>query len=412
MIRIAHTIVLATLLIGAATAPLAARDAFVNLERPCESNIELPALDGKWPVGTVTYFWIDETRAELLSPDENDFRQIVGQVFYPAASTRGRAPASYVPELDSMRASLLTDRREMPRTIANDLEHYGCVRTRAYRDAALVEGTDRLPLMLLSPGGNMSRHWHTALAESLASHGYVVVVLSHAFSGMDVFPSGGLLMSDARWQQNGTDDALADMLAKDAIAALDQMSKLAAHDPLGRFEGRLDLTRVALAGHSRGGKTVSRGCAMDSRFGACIIYDNIGPERERATGLDQPQMTIRGVWPGERAEALEEYLSRNRTMAYEVILRDATHFSFSDLPIVDPDHYPSAGDPRRLFIPIQEATLEFLGKVFNHSPAPLLDDPATTVDGLSVRRLDSGSGSLQGPESPEPTEPYAAREGD
>ncbi|QIP85507.1 hypothetical protein GLX30_17340 [Streptomyces sp. Tu 2975] len=69
------------------------------------------------------------------------------------------------------------------------------VRTHACVDARPASG--RFPLVLLSPGFSMPRSTLTALANDLASRGYVVAAVDHAHDlGCDSSCKGGALDDD------------------------------------------------------------------------------------------------------------------------------------------------------------------------------------------------------------------------
>jgi len=250
----------------------------------------------------------------------------------------------------------MTDQRDLPHQIADQIAVRGCVSTHAFSNAPVATTSTGFPLVLLSPGGNVSRHSHTALAEDLASHGWVVAVMSHLHSGWDVFPEGGFVMSSPYWQGPDSaseaelarlDDELASMLAADAVFTLDRLSVLSAADPSGRLTGRIDATRVAVVGHSRGGSTVGRACHVDARFGACVILDNIGPEPETEVGLSQPQLTIRRPWPEDRVGQLDAFLGRNKSEAIDAVIAGTVHMSFTDLPLISPERYDASTEPGR-----------------------------------------------------------------
>jgi pimeloyl-ACP methyl ester carboxylesterase len=59
---------------------------------------------------------------------------------------------------------------------------------------------------------------------------------------------------------------------------LDELTRLATA-PDSAFAGRLDLARIALAGHSLGGLTAIRGIQHDVRFRAGISLDGLVPDR-------------------------------------------------------------------------------------------------------------------------------------
>lgn len=158
------------------------------------------------------------------------------------------------------------------------------------------------------------------------------------------------------------------MLAADAIFTLDRLIELTRRDPHGRFTGRLDTTRVAIIGHSRGGSTVGRACSADERFDACVIFDNIGPEPESETGLRKPQLTIRQPWPEDRAGRLLDFLGRNTTVAFDAVIDGTTHMSFTDLPLIDPAGHDADISPERAHAIVSALTLGFLERYALEGP--------------------------------------------
>src|SRR3546814_9145090 len=55
---------------------------------------------------------------------------------------------------------------------------------------------------------------------------------------------------------------------------------------------RIDGGRIAILGHSRGGRTVSRAASTDPRIKAAVVYDALPPPRERASGFAQPLLLL------------------------------------------------------------------------------------------------------------------------
>lgn len=361
-------------------APLLAPAALIQsspVDPVCAEVTALPEPSGPSQIGTITYRWADTSRVETATPNPDDLRQVTAQLFYPAVRQSDGPPVAYMPDLATIRDGFRADRREFPQQLAEHFAVYGCVLPHALPGVPVDGLRSEYPVVVFSPGGNMSRHWHTALAEELASHGYIVAVLSHAHSGLDVFAAGGFLMSSPYWDARDESEAvqatraqeLSDVLAADARFALDRLTALDADDPDGLLTGRLDLDRIALAGHSRGGKTVVRGCLQDDRFGACVVFDNLAPEPERSEGLHQPLLVMRRAWGSESVEALHGFLQASE-LAYDVVLRDAGHMSFSDLPLVDSTRGTDI-DPDEAHRTVSDVALSFLASVFEGQPSPL-----------------------------------------
>ncbi len=343
--------------------PLGGGLEFANYAHECEEVIPLPEPTGHHQVGTVTYHWVDRSRPEELSADTHDDRQVIATLFYPALRVPDGPPVPYIPELDLLRAGFATDRREVPREIAADLAVRDCVLTHSFADRPVANLEPRYPVVLISPGGNVSRHSHTAIAQELASQGWIVAVMSHAYSGWDVFPEGGHVMS-----ADLSDEEQTSMLAADALFTLDRLTELTRRDPHGLFTDRLDTAHVGIIGHSRGGSTVGRACSSDDRFDACVVFDNIGPDPETGTGLRQPQLTIRQPWPEERAGRLSDFLGHNGTVAFDAVVHGTIHMSFTDLPLIDPERYESRIAPERAHDIVSALTLAFLERYVLEEP--------------------------------------------
>lgn len=304
---------------------------------PTNPNFTLPAFNGPHSVGVRSFAWMDEARVETASPNEADYREVVVQVWYPAAVKDTDRSALYTPELEEMlSASANLPAGEQKFVKAHEV--LGNAATNSAPGAKILESVQPWPVILFSPGGNVSRHWQTALAERIASQGFVFVSMSHPYSTMDVAPESGFSMSidwglDQEDDQAATaaDNRLAQVLAGDAAFVLHQLRKLVEND--GPFDGALELSHVGIAGHSRGGTTVGRACASNPDIVACAVIDNIGPDRERETGVKPPFLTLRASWAEERIAILHDYLNRTGSVAYDVELASSNHFTCTDLPL-------------------------------------------------------------------------------
>ena len=308
---------------------------------PATPDFELPAPNGPHSVGVRSFAWLDEARPETATPDDGDHREVTVQIWYPATVGEKDRRALYTPELDAM----LSAAADLPAADGDFVRRHailGNTSTNGVPGAKIAASAEPWPVILFSPGGNVSRHWQTALAERIASQGFVFVSLSHPYSTMDVAPMSGFSMSiDWGLDQEdeeaalAADNRLADVLAGDAAFVLERLRELAEQEQA--LAGMLALDRVGIAGHSRGGTTVGRACASNPDFAACAVLDNIGPDREQETGVPPPFMTLRSPWPAERIAALHAYLGRTGSVAHDVELTDSNHFTCTDLPLFVPD---------------------------------------------------------------------------
>jgi hypothetical protein len=143
----------------------------------------LPEPTGPCPVGTTSLYLSDGSRPDPWAAGVSA-RELMVSLWYPATSSDGRR-ASYMTPAES---GLLLASRGLSGVPQDALS---TVRTGAVSDATPAGRQRSLPLVVLSPGFTMPRSALTALAEDLASHGYVVAGVDHTYeSDATAFPDG------------------------------------------------------------------------------------------------------------------------------------------------------------------------------------------------------------------------------
>jgi dienelactone hydrolase len=215
-------------------------------------------------------------------------------------------------------------------------------------------------VLVFSPGGGTFRADYTALYEDLASHGYVVVAVSHPGITLMSLTDGRIGREWSGWRpppelsMSLERDSLrksAEFFARtrDAYSAgdirfvLDQLRALDLGAADGRFTGRLDFARVGAFGHSTGGAVVVAAALTEPRIRAVIVYDVILPRLLLGEELDVPLMLFgtddTRYPPGWHALQTETF-THLRPRGYEVTLRGGGHNSFSDRALLTPSRYP------------------------------------------------------------------------
>jgi dienelactone hydrolase len=322
------------------------------------------------PLGTVTLNLVDEARFEpLLGPAVR--RPVAAQLIYPAAAPA--RPGPRIPERAGWFAAASHWPDKEPYILA---ELYGSLPAAGAENARPADG--RYPLLLFSPGGYQSRHAYEALGRRLAEAGYVVALLSHAFGGLDMFPGHGLVgrhpgrpERTAGQSQHAHLAEMTDCLAADARFVLDSLLMGPAW-----LAAIIDPTRIAVLGHSRGGRTVSRAASTDPRIQAALIYDALPPEPERLTGFSQPLLLMRVAdpehdhhwreglsrWPSDRTAAIGPLLAASRDAAYDLAISGIGHMNFSDRAGIEPNRFVSRISAERATRIIVSLTLAFLDR--------------------------------------------------
>ena len=305
----------------------------------------LPAPTGPFPVGRATYLWTDDVHTDAMAPQPNTKRELVAWVWYPAAAATPSKPVDdYMPA--PWRTAL---EREIgvPLTqfLTRDLAR---VHGHSIPDADLSPEQHSYPVVFMRAGLSALTLDYSTLAEDLASHGYVVVGFDAPYrTFVTVLPNGTVI---TRTPQNNADafsgieqENLAGRLVQawtaDMTFALDQLERLNASDPSGRFVGRLDMQRVGVFGHSLGGATALQFCHDDSRCKAGIDVDGAPWGSVVRDGVTQPIMFLFSDHSTDAADPQEKQIEANfqslfdrlaRNRCYQITIRGANHFMFSD----------------------------------------------------------------------------------
>ena len=146
---------------------------------------------------------------------------------------------------------------------------------------------------MLSPGFTNSRSALTALAEDLASHGYVVAGIDHTYESFaTAFPDGRVttcLAREARRTGNGCWEK-EKMVAGRAADVCFVLNELTGTHPAWPGAGLIDPARIAMAGHSIGGAAAIAAMLADSRIRAGI---DVGAALPSARSLDITRVYVR-----------------------------------------------------------------------------------------------------------------------
>jgi dienelactone hydrolase len=226
----------------------------------------LPVPTGPYPAGTASLWLTDASRPDPWVPGVT-VRELMVSVWYPAVPSDGR-PARYMTPAESELQLTSRGITGVPPDALSTVE------TNAVSDAAPAGHQRSLPLVVLSPGFTSSRSTLTGLAEDLASHGYVVAGIDHAYESFaTAFPDGRVttcLAREARRPGSGFQEAVAAGRAADVSFVLGELT--GAH-PAWPGAGLIDPTRMAMAGHSAGGAAAIAAMRADSRIRAGIDMD-------------------------------------------------------------------------------------------------------------------------------------------
>jgi hypothetical protein len=349
------------------------------------AQLEIPLSNGPHAVGRTVLKWVDGSRAEVLTQNPNDFREVVALMWYPAEARTGMK-AAYFPNLSSVSDALI-------RSGEVDLwEVFGLryIRSELRLDATPVKAESPFPLLILSPGNGTNIEFYTSLAGEIASHGYVVIGLNHPYDVPAVELSDGKVATynkeqwllDAKAHQAYITERIK-VRAADVLFAVDQLNDLSS---TGRFAGMMDLDSIAAGGHSLGGITASEACKADPRFKACLNLDGLqrgGPFSMEETAIppEQPFLFLT-----KESELHPKFLERFESMdeSYWITVHGASHQSFTDGLLLQPTLLPGSNQADQLMVLIQKYTLAFLDQTLKKQPNLLLSEAFRPAE-VSVR---------------------------
>src|SRR6202158_4260279 len=221
------------------------------------------------PVGTRVLRLVDSARPDpyLRSGAK---RELLVRFWYPANLMQACKKADYTsPRVWSYFSQLAGV--PFPEVITNS-----CM------DAPMAEGAH--PVVVLTHGYTGTFTDYTFIFEDLASRGYVVASVDHTYEATAVeFPDGRFVKSmlgshfGDTWQ--GDDATLTFALSvrlqdlKFVVTELKQLNNKVD----GPFAGKLDVSRIAIAGHSMGGATAFVALEEDPRLKAAVVLDGYLP---------------------------------------------------------------------------------------------------------------------------------------
>jgi dienelactone hydrolase len=311
-------------------------------------DLSIPPPTGDHAVGRESWVWVDDSRPESHTPDAHDARSVPVQAWYPAQAGTGQ-PAGYVEDLAAIEAGL----RESGELGWLETLGLRMVRDHALQGAEVAANNEGFPVLVLSPGNATNVGFYSALAEDLASKGYVVIGIDHAFQVAAVRIDDGSMAVYDRSMDTGpgsigpkVEERVADM-----AFVLERI-----REGTGGIEflaPSLDLARIGVLGHSNGGISAAEICRTEADVAACLNIDGQsagGPfgYEQSAPAPDQPFMFLT-----KEATIHDELHSRFEAAgagAVRAVVPVAEHGDFTDGGMLEPDINPFSNNARSVVV--------------------------------------------------------------
>jgi dienelactone hydrolase len=284
-------------------------------------STQVPRVTGAHRVGTRVLDLVDLSRIDPFANDGLN-RELVVRLWYPASAEQDCKLADYTsPRVWNYFAELTG--LPLP-----------AVTTNSCLDAPIADGEH--PVVVFTHGYTGTFTDYTFLVEDLASRGYIVVSIDHTYEATAVeFPDERFVKSlvgshlTNTWQ---TDDqtlsSALDVRLDDVKFVMGELERLNTSSG-NAFAGRLDLTRLALAGHSLGGLTAWFGVQRDPRFKAAVLLDPY--LSDIPFGSTETPVMLLTMGGEQRNEDECQLWSDLRGPRLAVNLRGAEHVTPSDL---------------------------------------------------------------------------------
>jgi predicted dienelactone hydrolase len=377
---------------------------------------ELPQPTGPYTVGTRYFYAVDTSREEEFTEQPGDHRAVSAEVWYPANPGKMDKVKCYMQGAEDASPALGTF-MGLPSFV---FSHLCKIKTHSYLDADILAGSRPYPVLVFSHAfaGNIVQN--TLLMEDLASHGYIIFSVGHAYETPFIYKADGSVIlydpqNDAyRARLVEIDDPTSNTIKSEVLTTLnldlqarlyrqlmlqnrnlvasvrtwaednqflmDQM--VAMNQPGGIFAGQMDLEQIGLLGHSLGGAAAGQTCFVDARCKAGVNIDGFQYGDVLEGNLLQPFMFL--------YSASTQVLNKNindvfydgvQNDAYSLVMNGATHEDFSDIPLYFRMQLLGAPvedrNPLR-FIQIENAyILAFFDQYLYDRPSPLLAGPSS-----------------------------------
>ncbi|SDH83829.1 Platelet-activating factor acetylhydrolase, isoform II [Sinosporangium album] len=344
----------------------------------------IPRPTGQYEVGRDTLHLVDGKRRDLWMPAAGP-RELMVSMYYPARAGGKAAPYMGVEE-----ALLLLKAQKLDTVFK--AEQLAGVRVNARVGARPAGG--KHPLVVLSPGFTLNRATLTTLAEELASKGYVVALVDHAYESFGTAFAGGRTLTCVACEtveKAPSDEEEKKLLGKaaanraaDISFVIDQLTHSPKTAPAWKRWKMIDQRRIGAAGHSLGGNAAASVMATDRRVRAGVNMDGTFFAPVPTSGLGKRPFLMLGTKaqhsPGSADATWLRDWRRLDGWKRWLTVADSGHFTFIDLPILG--EQAGIKDPTA---PLSgkrsgEITTGYVGAFFDQhlrgEHRPLLDGPS------------------------------------
>lgn len=345
--------------------------------------IFFPKPTGQYAVGCKDFHWVDTSRNEIYAHDAaHPNRELMVKIWYPTSAVAQLAMADRSLKLGGTNLVQKVLPEKPTTRYQTDLDYY-CKTTHpltwltkharpmysyAQPNTTPIKETMPFPCVLFSHGYGETRESNTAYCEELASHGYIVVGMSHPYGSCFVqFPDGhsahGLTektnttVSKSFIQQHYED---LDIWLHDVAFVIDQLETLAGQEGSTLYQS-IDTKNIGIFGHSYGGAVAMQMCRQNPRIKAGVVLDGPLYGKEAIKTFDKPCMFILAqetmnmlkrpfsikakkafgfesreaefMFKGRYMPAIKRFIKAMGSNAHTFVIQEAGHLDFCDITL-------------------------------------------------------------------------------
>lgn len=358
-------------------------------------QLKMPAPTGPNSVGMVGLHLVDSSRTD---PYVGGKREVMVSLWYPATATSGHYQAPWMPSISG--AHYLSTHGMSPQQVT-------LPKTAGHVLAPVKTSLGKLPVLLYSTGLHSDRAQGTALAQDLASRGYLVVTVDHTHDANEVQFPGNRLELNRMPPGTHSSDTLK-IRAADIKFVINQLGKIstggnpdAGHATLpAGLKQSVDMSRIGMFGWSLGGGAVPTAMQLDKRIGAGANLDGQFFGTAPSKDLDRPFMLFSSGTHNRNNDASWRTMwSHLKGYRVDIKLRGAAHLSFCDQEWMVPQEAGLLGlskaqieqqygtiDPARA-VQVQRVYLAaFFDQTLRRKHSTLLDGPSSKYPEISFVR--------------------------
>lgn len=324
----------------------------------------LPTPTGKYLVGTNSIH-LKTNMDEPITNDPDDQRELMIKVWYPAITNTSVKQDPYLDKVNRTGFINKYGGGILPPFAMNYLDK---VKTHVYQDAPISD--EVFPVLVFSHGYGSNASGYYALLSEIASHGYIILNVNHTYESLgSTFPDNSTKFFNYQFMRdenvgvmkhiNLIKDAFNNNLsyderhavireaskaynatnmvkrwAKDIRYTIDQLEDW---NKAGFLKDKLNLDKIGVFGHSRGGGAAGQVTIKDHRIKAAANIDGIQWGEMMDTIYHKPFLYISSDWPANHQDVnAHVYKYKSSDYFYESKLLNSGHPNFMDIPFMIP----------------------------------------------------------------------------